>query len=46
MTINNEFHSYEVLRRELTINPYEQFGQLEAGTHRFAWSFVIPSNSA
>lgn len=46
MTIHNELHSYEVLRRELNINPYESYGQLEAGEHRFAWSFVIPSNSA
>ena len=46
MTIREAFEKYEVLHRSLTINPFEEFGTLQAGEHRFAWGFVVPANSA
>ena len=46
MTIREAFEKYEVLHRSLTLNPVEEFGTLQAGEHRFAWSFVVPANSA
>lgn len=34
------------LHRKLTIDIFEKYGELSAGKHEFAWSFVIPANTA
>ena len=44
--IAGRYEQYETLRREITLNPCENGAKLEPGEHRFAWSFIIPANTA
>jgi hypothetical protein len=46
MYLLKQFTKYDTIRRKLTINLHEQYGELEAGIHEFAWSFVVPSTTA
>lgn len=46
MYLLKQFTKYDTIRRTLTLNIYEQYGELQAGEHEFAWSFIVPSNTA
>lgn len=46
MYLLKQFIKYDTIRRTLTLNIYEEYGELEAGEHEFAWSFIVPSNTA
>jgi hypothetical protein len=46
MYLLKQFIKYDTIRRVLTLNIFEEYGELEAGEHEFAWSFIVPSNTA
>ncbi len=46
MYLMKQFTKYDTIRRKLTLNLHEQYGELEAGLHEFAWSFVVPATTA
>lgn len=46
MFLLKRYEQYDTIRRKLTLNPSDGYGELPAGTHEFAWSFIVPSNTA
>jgi len=46
MYLLKQFTKYDCMRKKLTLNLFEEYGELQAGLHEFAWSFVVPANTA
>lgn len=46
MYLLKQFIKYDTIRRTLTLNIFEEYGELEAGEHEFAWSFIVPASTA
>lgn len=47
MFLLKKYEQYDTFRKKLTLDLANEYGsELPAGTHEFAWSFIVPANTA